>query len=82
MRVKLDYNNLLKQIADVLTESEAAQERGTAFGIAIGLELLSSYLRQIAERAIEIEDEILLGLLKDLCIIKESEGVDNATDRR
>ena len=74
MRVKLDYNHLMEQIDDVLTESESAQEEGTAFGIAIGLTLLSSYLRQIAERAIEIEDEVLLGLLKDLYIIKESEG--------
>ena len=73
-RVKLDYNHLLELIDDTLSESESAQEIGTAFGIAIGLELLSSYLRQIAERAIEIEDDVLLGLLKDLYIIKESEG--------
>ena len=73
MRVKLDYNHLMEQIDDILTESESAQERGTAFEIAIGLTLLSSYLRQIAERAVEIEDEVLLDLLKDLHIIKESE---------
>lgn len=72
-RVKLDYNHLLDLIGDVLAD-EALQERGITFGIAIGLELLSSYLRQIAERAVEIEDEVLIGLLKDLYIIKESEG--------
>lgn len=71
-RVKLDYNHLLDLIGDVLAD-EALQERGITFGIAIGLELLSSYLRQIAERAVEIEDEVLIDLLKDLYLIKESE---------
>ena len=73
MRIKLDYNHLLDLIGDVLAD-EALQERGITFGVAIGLELLSSYLRQIAERAVKIEDEVLIDLLKDLYIIKESES--------
>ena len=76
MRVKFDYNNLLKQIADVLAENEAEIERGTVLKIAAGLDLLTSYIRQIAERAIEIEDKVLIDLLKDLYIIKELRAND------
>jgi len=72
-RVKLDYNHLLDQIDDVLTVSRSKAAKEKAFSIAVGLQLLSSYLRQIAERAIEIEDEVLLDLLKDLYVISESE---------
>lgn len=73
MRIKLDYNNLLRQIDDALSNSRSKVVKENAFGITVGLELLSSYLKNIAERAVELDDEVLIGLLLDLCILKKEE---------
>ena len=76
-RVKLDYNHLMEQIDGVLADK--AEDNDTlVFGIVIGLELLSAYIRNIAERAIEINDETLIELLKDMCILKEKGGASDA----
>ena len=72
-RMKLDYNHLLETIDEVMSNSRSKLARENGFGIAIGLNMLSGYLKQIAERAIELDDEILLGLLVDMMILKESE---------
>lgn len=71
MRIKLDYNNLMKQIDDVLSASRSKVVKENAFGISVGLNLLSSYIQQIAERAVELNDDFLIGLLLDLHVIKE-----------
>lgn len=70
MRVKLNYNDLLQRIDDVLCRSESEIAEENAFGISVGLQLLSCYLKNIAERAIELDDEVLIGLLTDLCVLK------------
>lgn len=49
----------------------------TAFAIAIGLELLSSYLKDIATLAIKRNDAELLELCKGLLIVTED---DDETD--
>ena len=71
MQVKLDYNNLLQQIDGVLSASRSKVVKENAFGISTGLNLLSSYIQQIAERAIELNDDVLIGLLLDLHVIKK-----------
>lgn len=71
MRVKLDYNNLLQQIDDVLSASRSKVAKENALGISVGLQILSTYIKSIAERAIEIEDDVLIGLLLDLGVLKE-----------
>lgn len=71
MRVKLDYNNLLRQIDDVLSASRSKVAKENALGISVGLQILSTYIKSIAERAIEIEDDVLIGLLLDLGVLKE-----------
>lgn len=76
-RMKLDYNNLLRQIDEVMSISRSKLARENGFGIAVGLSLLTSYMKQIAERAIELNDDVLLGLLLDLHIISKNEGGDN-----
>lgn len=73
MRIKLDYNNLLRQIDDVLSNSRSKLVKENAFGICVGLQLLTSYIKQIAERALELEDDVLIGLLLDLHVIKKEE---------
>ena len=71
MRIKLDYNNLLQRIDDVLSRSRSKVVKENAFGISVGLNLLSSYIEQIAKRAVELDDDVLIGLLLDLCVLKK-----------
>ena len=74
-RVKLDYNHLMEQIDNFLSDNSEDNDT-LVFGIAMGLELLSKYIKNIAERAIELNDEILIELLKDLCVLKEKGGAE------
>lgn len=74
MRVKLDYNNLLSNIDRTLSESRSRIVKENAFGIAVGLELLSGYLRDIAQRAIDLEDDKLIELCIGIGILKREEN--------
>ena len=71
MRMKMDINNFFRLIDEVMSNSRSKIARENGFGIAVGMEMLSSYLRQIAERAIELNDDVLLDLLVDLHVLKE-----------
>lgn len=73
MRMKLDYNNLLSNIDRTLSESRSKVVKRNAFGIAVGLELLSGYLRDIAQRAIDLNDDKLIDLCVDMGILKREE---------
>ena len=70
-RMKLDINHLFEVIDEVLQNSRSKIIRERGFAIAVGLELLQHYLRDIAHRAIELEDDTLIGLLVDLSVLKE-----------
>lgn len=70
-RVKLDINNLFRQIDDLLSKIEEEDLEKTVFGVGVGLELLISYLRLIAIRAIELDDDVLIGLLFDLHVLNK-----------
>ena len=73
-KMKLDYNNLTRLIMDVVSgKQDDEKAQNTAFGIAIGLKLLSSYLKDIATLAIKRNDAELLELCKGLLIVKEDE---------
>lgn len=74
-RVKLDYNHLMLQIDNFLSDNSEDNDT-LIFGIAMGLELLSKYIKNIAERAIELNDEVLIDLLKDLCVLKMKGGAE------
>ena len=71
MRMRMDINNFLRLIDEVISNSRSKIARENGFGIAVGMELLTSYLRQIAERAIELNDDVLIDLLLDLHVLKE-----------
>lgn len=60
---KCDIQNLMIQAAKDIQVS----------GITFGFWVANSYLRRIAERAIELNDKDLLYNLKQLCLIKEVE---------
>ena len=71
MRMKMDYNNLLSTIDRTLSESRSRTVKANAFGIAVGLELLSGYLRDIAQRAIDLNDDKLIDLCVGMGILKQ-----------
>lgn len=82
-RVRLDYNNLIENIDFLISKSRSNFAKKTGFGLVIGLELLTSYIRQIAERAIELNDDVLIGLLVDMMVLKRcdespTDGKDGA----
>jgi hypothetical protein len=76
-RMKMDINNFFRLIDEVISNSRSKIARENGFGIAVGMELLSSYLRQIAERAIELNDDVLIDLLLDLHVLKEGKEDGN-----
>ncbi len=73
MRMKLEYNNLLSTIDRTLSESRSRVVKENAFGIAVGLELLSGYLRDIAQRAIDLNDDELIDLCVGMGILKQED---------
>lgn len=74
-RMKLDINNLISAISDVVKNSRSKIARENGFGIAIGLDLLIAYLKDIASRAIELNDDVLIGILVDMNVLKiDDEG--------
>lgn len=73
-RIKLDYNNLMRNIDDTLSNSRSKIVRENEYGIMIGIQLLSAYLKEIAERAIEINDDVLIDILCDLNVLTEAKG--------
>jgi hypothetical protein len=81
-RMKLDYNHLMQQIVDFLNENSTEENERFVWGLGIGLELLEAYMKNIAERAIELNDDVLIGLLKDLCILIENEQNDSTPKER
>ena len=70
-RIKLDYNHLMQQIVDFLNQNTSEDNERFVCGIGIGLELLEAYMKNIAKRAIELNDSVLIDLLKDLCVLVE-----------
>lgn len=78
--IRLDYTNLVRTISSVFEESQSQIVKDNAFGIGMGLDILTCYLRDIAKRAVEINDPVLIGLLKNLCILVETEDDKNVKD--
>ena len=71
--MKMDINNWVRQIDDLLSNSRSKIVRENGYGISIGLDLLLSYLKEIAERAIELNDEKMIEILLDLHVLKEED---------
>lgn len=73
-RMKLDYNHLMQQIVEFFNENASEEKERIAWKLGIGLEILDAYMKNIAQRAIELNDSVLIDLLKDLCILVEKGG--------
>ena len=72
-RMKMDINNWIRQVDDVLSNSRSKIVRENRYGISIGMDLLLAYLKEIAERAIELNDEELIEILLDLHVLKKED---------
>lgn len=72
-RMKLNYNGFVESVADVLSCESIEDVQLDAFGVEVGLQLLNSYLFELAEHAIEAEDEWLLEWCKNLMIVTETD---------
>lgn len=73
LRMKLDINNLFRQIDDVISNSRSKIARENGFGIAIGLDLLSKYLMEIGELAIKQDNKELIDILVDIHVLRREE---------
>lgn len=73
MRIKLNFNSLMEQIDDYFSSTRTEENETDVIGICFGLELVQSYLRQIAERTIVLDDEELIGLLVDMGVLRVKE---------
>lgn len=55
--LKIDYNNLTKQIFDVFGKTRSKIVQENSFGIVSGLNLLNQYMIEIANRALSAAEE-------------------------
>lgn len=72
-RMKMDINNWVRQVDEVLSNSRSKIIRENGYGISVGLDLLLSYLREIANRAVELQDEKLIEILLDLHVLQQED---------
>lgn len=70
MKVKLDYNGLIRQIEETIDADNIEYLESNALYVDVGLQLLEGYMREIAEHAIETQDPWLIEWCKNLMIIK------------
>ncbi len=73
-RMKLDYNNFMRFVDEVLDADHIETVQNNASAIAVGLDRLTSYLQELANYAIETENEFLIEWCLGLMIVKETEG--------
>lgn len=69
----MDINNWVLQVDEVLSNSRSKIIRENGYGISVGLDLLLSYLKEIANRAVELQDEKLIEILLDLHVLKQED---------
>ena len=72
-RMKMDINNWVRQVDEVLSNSRSKIIRENGYGISVGLDLLLSYLKEIENRAVELQDEKLIEILLDLHVLKQED---------
>ena len=72
-KMRMNYNGFVEQIADVLAAESIDAVQNEAWAVEVGIQLLNGYMLEMAERAIETQDEFLVEWCKNLMIITESE---------
>lgn len=70
MRVKMDYNTWTKHVVEIVNRSKSEYCKDYGFIVVVGIDIMSSYLKEICERAIKTDDPIILSNLLNLGVIK------------
>lgn len=70
MKVKMDIVKLEDKITELINNSRSKYAQENGFGIAVGLDILNSYLVAICKRVIEINDPIIMCDLLNLGVLK------------
>ena len=70
MRVKMDYNTWTKHVVEIVNRSKSEYCKDYGFSVVIGIDIMSSYLKEICDRAIRTDDPIILSNLLNLGVIK------------
>ena len=75
-RMKMDINNLIRHIDEVISNSRSKIARENGYGISIGLDLLISYLKEIGQLAIDQDNKELIEILVDMHVLRyeDSDG--------
>ena len=81
-RVKIDYFHFMNFILETVGEEYAGPvAQDNAGAIETGLELLTAYIKNIAVRAIEIKDEVIIGYLFDMGLLTETKEKTEETEQ-
>ena len=72
IHMRMDINHLYECIYEVISNSRSKIARENRIPITVGLEILQSSFRRIAERAIEINDDVLIEELLNLHILRRT----------
>lgn len=72
INMSMDINHLYECIDEVISNSRSKIARENRIPITVGLEILQSSFRRIAERAIEINDDVLIDELLNLHVLRRT----------
>lgn len=76
-RMKMDINNLIRHIDEVISNSRSKIARENGYSISIGLDLLISYLKEIGQLAIDQDNKELIEILLDLHVLRYEDDQGN-----
>lgn len=83
MKMKMDINTLTDKIMEALNSSKSRYVKEHGFAIEIGLNIFLSYLKEITERALKIDDAVIMSALLNIgAIIPDSEEEEKEIHER
>lgn len=83
MKVKIDINDLVERVMQALNSSKSRYVKENGLVIAVGLNCLMSYLKEITERALKIDDAVIMSALLNIgAILPDSEEEEKEIHER
>ena len=70
MKLKMDLMTLENKITELINHSRSKYAKEEGYGIAVGLDILNSYLVDICKRAVDIDDPIIMCDFLNLGVLK------------
>lgn len=82
LKLKINYNDLTETICDIINSSKSRLAKSRGYGVAMGLQILGNYLKDISKRAIKINDPVILKSLIEIGVIEGTqEEIDDILKR-